>query len=238
MIFALNNFKVRIEAKEINQKAICPLCLKSVSSYQPDNIAKILWKHDDFSICDLNNKMTEWKFEWLSLFPFNQQEHLIIDKKNNVKLSMNIKTSNKTYIQFIDYQIKHNFLTNRENFLEKLIWVFNKSALGIDTVELLDKKEMEKNFYKFVNPYGKIKTFDFSTFHGYISKIKKPLFIDLFNGLIHIKKIHIDNDYLKLDFSYNFIKVYCKKNIYKNIILEISRVPTLKFKNKYINPDN
>jgi competence protein CoiA len=191
MRYALNNNLERIEAKP-NTEAICECCKNKVISKCGDiNIWH--WAHDNLKDCDpWYEPMTEWHFGWQNKCIEESRE--IVLGKHRADLFNGVCIIELQHSHISSLEIKE-----RENFYKYLIWLLD-----------FRHKIEHINFFKLCNQnYLKIKWFP-KTMYSFT----KPLFLDLGNKIIRVKKLNENYKgfwYEEVDFE----KIYLKKILKK-----------------------
>lgn len=233
MIFALNEENKKVKANTLGETAICQFCKSPLITTK--NLSSILyWHHKSaYTNCDKwYNSVSEWQFEWISNFPIEWQEVIILND-NDMHIA-NIKLPNNVILKFQDEKLTSEEIKKREEFFKNLIWIFNSTYLGIFDFSIINQKILNDSFYLQINPFGKIKTNKSWDFKKYLINISKPLFIDLLHRIIYIKNVYVDNGNLSLkNDKFNLYKVYSEKNKYENLVLEIIILTKHDFLKKY-----
>jgi len=233
MIYALSKDNKRLYAKNSGEKATCQFCKSNLISTKTNS--NIYYWHHNFGYknCDSWYKpITEWRHEWLTLFPESWQE--VIIRKNGTNHISDIKLPNKVILKFQDSETTIKLLKEQEEFFEDLIWIFNCEVLGIFDIKIITKKVLEQSPYLQVNPFTRIKTKNLWSLKKLLLNHRKPLFLDLNHKILFIKNIIHDTGNLNIvNEKFNFIKVYSEKEVYANIILETKILSKEAFLNKY-----
>jgi competence protein CoiA len=128
-IALINN--MRVEPRP-NQKGICPCCLEPVIS-KCGNQKVWHWAHKNLSTCDSwwENE-TEWHRMWKDSFPFEWQERIQYDEKNNKKHIADILSIHNLVVEFQHSYIDLNERNVRESFYKNMVWVVDGTRLKRD----------------------------------------------------------------------------------------------------------
>lgn len=199
MIYGLdNNGKKIVAAPYAN--AVCPVCKSNLIS-KCGSINIWHWAHEKESDCDAwNEGETEWHLNWKNNFPIDYAE--VVINKNNTQHRADICFPNGNIIEFQHSPLSVKEIQERENFYQKMIWVFDiTNTVNWDFWNNANKNDPYSYFGDSSNfdmrPDGNniIKniycTFRWKHAKKSIAYAKKPVYLDLGNGkLFQLKKMY------------------------------------------------
>jgi len=123
MEFGLDENGNRIRPAISGQRAKCPLCDGVLISKCGEIYIKH-WQHKSNKDCDSWwEHETQWHRDWKNKFPDDWKE--VIIERDGEKHIADIKTKNRTIIEFQNSSISSSTIRTRENFYGDMIWVIN-----------------------------------------------------------------------------------------------------------------
>lgn len=186
----------RVSANPVIKNAICPLCKNSVIT-KCGTINVWHFAHKSNIECDKwSEHESEWHIGWKNYFPKNNQEIII---KPHIA---DILTDDNIVIELQNSSISPKEIEERENFYDKMIWIFNGETFGKG---INFRKKLEKD----------IITFRWKHPPKSLWSCKKSIYIDLGTYILYIKRIYQKipcGAYGKLILKDDFIKKYRGSN--------------------------
>lgn len=168
MIWAIQNNQ-RVTATP-NQKAICPICKAEVTS-KCGSIKVWHWSHITAEDCDSwSEGETGWHIGWKNEFSKEHQE-VIIGKHR-----ADIKTQSGKVIELQNSPISAEDIQIREEYYNNMIWVLN----GYSLWQGFEERPKNNNLITFRWKHPAKSWWN----------AKKPIYLDLGNHIILIKKIY------------------------------------------------
>lgn len=168
MIWALKDNE-RIKANP-NQKALCPTCREEVIA-KCGNINIWHWSHKADTDCDSwGEGETGWHIGWKNEFPKEMQEVVVGEHRADIKLP-----SGKV-IELQNSSISSEDIQKRENYYANMIWLIN----GYELWQGFEIRPKEDNLITF--------RWKYPAKSWWVSK--RPIYLDLGNQIILIRKIY------------------------------------------------
>lgn len=188
MIYALNSENKRIIARP-KTIGICPIC-KGECLSKCGNIKVWHFAHKNKLECDTYAEAESyWHVNWKEKFPESMRE--VVIQHNGCKHIADIE-NNRLVLELQHSTISEEDIVQREQFYGNMIWLF-------DLIEKNDKEQFHVRHSKTdwcnKNGYVEIPLNGYITFHmnwgrKIYTKCNKPIFFDIGDGLIEVKKIY------------------------------------------------
>jgi len=181
MIFANNKHGIRIRPNK-SDDGFCVACGKPMIA-KCGNINIHHWSHySNSDHCDYENE-TQWHLWWKSLLPDENIEVMV--ERNGVRKITDARLNNGIHVEFQHSPISSQEIKERESHYMNMIWIF-------DCIEAYQEDRLNLRLSIKKNSTENYRSFRWKHAKKSISYCTKPVYLDLGNSLLRLKKINTE----------------------------------------------